>query len=189
MLLVLVGYPGSGKSTFSQHLIHKVQSFALDRNVSQQIIRVSQDDLGNRKRCEQLTKKSLDTKSIVIIDRTNSTIEQRLIWLQIANQYQVPSIAVVFQVDKATCIERAKARLNHPTVPPEKAAMVVNFTKMEPVTKEEGFYDTVMGPDAAELSDRVFKVVQQRVEESLLEKSGDVKVVEDQLSDLKLGGN
>eukprot|EP00965_Chrysotila_dentata_P228053 6196379-Pleurochrysis_carterae.AAC.2 len=48
-LVVLVGIPGSGKSTFSQQILHSAPSW----------VRVNQDTLGTRKRCMALAKAEL----------------------------------------------------------------------------------------------------------------------------------
>lgn len=49
-MLVLVGFPGSGKTTFSKQLCEIRQDWR----------RVNQDDMGNRQTCEEYTKAYLN---------------------------------------------------------------------------------------------------------------------------------
>ena len=75
MILVLTGTPGSGKSTFAE---------ALESRANGNWVRINQDTLGNRKKCEQATYQALSEAKHVIIDRTNVDKGQRGHWLRIA---------------------------------------------------------------------------------------------------------
>ena len=74
---LLVGAPGSGKSTLC---------LELERTTCGPLVRISQDDLGSRKACERLAQRSLKQRRSVIIDRCNFDAQQRSTWLTIARQ-------------------------------------------------------------------------------------------------------
>ena len=76
-VVVLVGAPGSGKSTLC---------LELERTTCGPLVRISQDDLGSRKACERLAQRSLKQRRSVIIDRCNFDAQQRSTWLTIARQ-------------------------------------------------------------------------------------------------------
>ncbi|KAI7876013.1 P-loop containing nucleoside triphosphate hydrolase protein [Lichtheimia hyalospora FSU 10163] len=104
-VLLLVGLPGSGKSTFSNKLIELKPNWR----------RVNQDDLGSRKNCERHCRRYLDQQLNVVIDRCNFDEQQRSTWIRIAKEYNVPVDCVVLTADKQTCGGRILDRVNHPT--------------------------------------------------------------------------
>lgn len=70
-----MGVPGSGKSTFAKQLI------------PYGYVRVNQDDLGNRKKCERVAKQALDQGKSVVVDRCNFDFPQRKTWINMAYEY------------------------------------------------------------------------------------------------------
>ncbi|KAK1743225.1 bifunctional polynucleotide phosphatase/kinase [Skeletonema marinoi] len=111
-ILVLVGLPGSGKSYFASKL--EKESFS-------QYVRVNQDALGTRKKCETACRQALSRGKSVIIDRCNFDATQREHWLK----FGVPCECIVFNYDKELCIRRCKERRNHETIDSRNAAGVV----------------------------------------------------------------
>lgn len=106
-MMVLIGLPGSGKSTFAKRLT----SYGWKR--------VNQDELGNRKKCEALTIRYLEEGKNVIIDRCNIDFQQRSTWVLLANQYEVKRVtAVMLNTPKELCKSRVLVRKNHPTIGP-----------------------------------------------------------------------
>ena len=112
LILVLVGLPGSGKSYFASKL--EKESFS-------QYVRVNQDSLGTRKKCETACRQALSMGKSVIIDRCNFNKQQREHWLR----FGVPCECIVFNYEKEECIRRCKERKNHETVNARNAAVVV----------------------------------------------------------------
>jgi len=112
IILVLVGLPGSGKSYFASKL--EKESFS-------QYVRVNQDALGTRKKCETACRQALSRGKSVIIDRCNFDATQREHWLK----FGVPCECIVFNYDKELCIRRCKERRNHETIDSRNAAGVV----------------------------------------------------------------
>ena len=104
-LFVLVGLPGSGKSWFSQALIA--------RN-PKGWTHISQDESGSRSFSESEIGRA---SGRVLLDRCNSSADDRRIWLKLAS-WAVKPVCIYFEYDPNLCISRAQNRANHPTLPP-----------------------------------------------------------------------
>ena len=119
-MLLLCGIPGSGKSTFAR---------SLQQAMPYKFVRINQDDLGNRQRCEEQTRLALINNMCPIIDRCNFDKEQRTKFIAIAAEFGVPVDCVVMGIDTLVtvdeCIQRCQQRRNHPTVKPAEAQGVV----------------------------------------------------------------
>jgi hypothetical protein len=102
LLLVLVGIPGSGKSTSVQELL---TSSPPDVEWS----RVSQDVLGTRKRCIRAAQDALIEGRHVAIDRCNFDQEQRAHWLRL-HPPQGTRVAVFLDVPASVAYDRVLAR-------------------------------------------------------------------------------
>lgn len=130
-IIILVGPPGSGKSSFA----NKYPSY----------VRINQDELGDRNACIKLFRESMLQKKSVIIDRCNINKMQRGIWIQESLKYNVTEISAIYlYVNPKTCIERINNRKNHPTIKNDdiekNTKIMENFTKsFESPDMEEGF--------------------------------------------------
>jgi predicted kinase len=104
-LIVLVGPPGSGKSTWARHNGHGA-------------VHVSQDDLIDaitpagfdhvyrpvyREAEDAIARAALRAGHKVIVDRTNRTRAHRQRWLRIAHEAQCPAVAVVMPTSPELC--------------------------------------------------------------------------------------
>src|SRR5580658_8364954 len=111
-LIVLVGPPGSGKTTWAR------------RNVDG-VVHVSQDGLIDavtpggfdhayrplyREAEDAVARAALRAGHTVVVDRTNRTRAHRQRWLQIAREHACPAIAVVMATPEAICRERNAKR-------------------------------------------------------------------------------
>ncbi|OZJ03627.1 hypothetical protein BZG36_03732 [Bifiguratus adelaidae] len=106
-LILLVGLPGSGKSTFANSLVA-----AWPHTYT----RINQDDLGSRQVCEDTVQHVLSTSSACpVIDRCNFDHRQRKTWIELARHFSVPVDALVMMADERTCRDRIMARTDHPT--------------------------------------------------------------------------
>jgi predicted kinase len=133
-IIVLVGIPGSGKSTFAAALVDVAPHL---------YVRVNQDDLGSRDACISFAKEMLWKGKSPVIDRCNFDKAQRKHWIQIARDANVRAHYVYLCVDQETCLDRCLKRRNHPTLPARKAHGVVTdmFKKLVEPNVKEGFAD------------------------------------------------
>eukprot|EP01129_Flabellula_baltica_P002998 TRINITY_DN12864_c0_g1_i1.p1 TRINITY_DN12864_c0_g1~~TRINITY_DN12864_c0_g1_i1.p1 ORF type:complete len:607 (+),score=123.46 TRINITY_DN12864_c0_g1_i1:56-1822(+) len=134
-MVVMMGIPGSGKSTIS---------YALEELGW---VRVNQDDLGNRKACERLAKSSLRAGKSVVIDRCNFDVPQRATWVKMAGEFNVSTIRLVhLDIDPEICKERVGKREDHPTIKDgELGAQIIDKfmgIRVYPV-KAEGFKEII----------------------------------------------
>jgi len=129
-MVVLVGIPGSGKSTFGKQLQERGW------------LRISQDDLGNRFRCEVELIKGLLRGQNVVVDRCNFDEEQRYPYIRCGLLRGCRIGAVVFAIPVEDCIDRVMNRTQHETLPASKHAanVVRRFASMyRPPNQQEGF--------------------------------------------------
>ncbi|EIN06113.1 P-loop containing nucleoside triphosphate hydrolase protein [Punctularia strigosozonata HHB-11173 SS5] len=132
MVLILVGLIGSGKSTFAEALQRELPSF----------VRCSQDELGNRKKVEQLARESLAQGRSVCIDRTNMDAQQRSTWIAIARENRVEPWVLYFDTPYDSCQQRIRTRTDHPTItdPAQGLSVLARFRNTyEPPNPREGY--------------------------------------------------
>ncbi|CAJ1894937.1 unnamed protein product [Cylindrotheca closterium] len=117
-MILLIGLPGSGKSTFSNLLVEAMPyKFA----------RINQDQLGTRQKCIKAANEALDDNKCIILDRCNFDSAQRSTWFDLAKKRKIPVYGLALQVPKLLCIQRCQGRGNHETVAAKDAAKVVNI--------------------------------------------------------------
>lgn len=103
-IIIMSGFPGSGKSTFIKNNYN-------DYNI------INQDELGSKSKCIELVYKLLNKDKSIIIDRTNITRKQRKIWIDIAKEFKLePPILIFMDLDPKICYYRICKRENHPVL-------------------------------------------------------------------------
>ena len=130
-IIMLVGIPGSGKSTFGQVLAQAGWH------------RISQDDHG-KKRATSMAGAESKIGKRCLLDRCNVEVQERRTWLGLMhNPSPKRTAAVHFNVAANECVRRVFQRQGHPTI---KAGtdgsqrIVRGFAKrLVPPTKAEGF--------------------------------------------------
>jgi len=151
-LIILCGFPGSGKSTFATSL--QQQGF----------IRVNQDDLGDAAECKKAMEKAFKHSRSVILDRCNIHPKDRKMWITEAKRLNVKHIDLVwFATSAEQCKLNVKSRKNHPTLQPENADTVVDeFAKgFKPPQQFEGPYEHLYQVNDEKQSQDLVKVLAQ----------------------------
>lgn len=132
-VIVLVGLPGSGKSTVAKKYFPNY-------------VRISQDLAGNREACIMDMKAAIKRDYDIIIDRTNINRAQRKYWIDLALGAGAKNLTCIYlDVGEEECIARINIRKGHETIKEDmplekKRAIVYNFNKsFERPELKEGF--------------------------------------------------
>lgn len=130
-LVVLVGPPGAGKSTFCKQVLPD-------------FFRISQDEMG-RMRHFTLFTDALTKKEHIVLDKTNAAKADRQRYTDLAKQHGYNLAAVFFDIDYDTCLARIENRTGHKYSKTRKRkdqciiGLKAWFTRIEEPTEDEGF--------------------------------------------------
>jgi protein-tyrosine phosphatase/adenylate kinase family enzyme len=132
-MLIMVGLPGSGKSTLSEHLCEYVDN----------VVRANQDDQGKQEVLSTIYD-NISNDNLILIDRCNLTIAERTEFTSFLKTTQ-KAWALVFEIPIEECIFRAKQRENHPTLKPQSAERIITemSKKIENITDKEDFDEII----------------------------------------------
>lgn len=147
-VIVLVGLPGAGKTTFYR------SRFAATHE------HVSKDNFphagGRDARQRAMISAALTAGRSVVVDNTHPRIADRRAITDLARAHGARAIAYVFEVPIAMAIARNESRQGRAKVP--KVAIFTVAKRFEPVTEAEGFdevYTVTFGEDGRERIARV----------------------------------
>lgn len=120
-ITMLVGPPGSGKSTMARDLIEN------DGDHGAATVRISQDDQGRVGHME-LFERAIAEGQNIIVDRMNYNKDQRNRYLEPARKAGYNVRIIVVHTPFQVCMARCNARVGHPTIQDEKtASKAINF--------------------------------------------------------------
>lgn len=125
-IILMVGYPGSGKSTW------------VDENLPKYVA-LRGDDLKLTPRILKAAKEPLENKQSVVIDATNPTVEKRAEYIAFANKHNVP----IRCVHISTPYDESLIRNNMRDKPVPKIAFNVYRKRFAQPLKTEGFFDVL----------------------------------------------
>ncbi|TGZ80341.1 polynucleotide kinase 3'-phosphatase [Ascodesmis nigricans] len=139
-IIVFVGSPGAGKSTFFHRYLEP-----------KGYVRVNQDLLKSRGKCITQTKKLLAEGMSVVVDNTNADVKTRAIWIELAEKHNLKPRCVYFATPPEICLhnDAVRAFSDKESFNPEKRDPLpgIAFTsyksRFEEPKKEEGFEELV----------------------------------------------
>lgn len=135
-LVLFVGSPAAGKSTYYKTFLEPLG-----------YIRVNQDTLGTRQKCQKVAEDLLRDGRSVCVDNTNADVQTRKTWLALAETFPVPVRCVHFttSVDLAQHNNMVRAYASRSGEEKRDLLPKVAFTsyvqRYQKPTLEEGFQD------------------------------------------------
>jgi predicted kinase len=127
--VILMGLPGSGKTTFFRNRLAATHKH------------ISKDNFRNAPRRDQrqqrLLREALERGQSVVVDNTNICRATRAPLIEIAHSHAAVVIGYFFQSDLAACLERNGEREGKARVP--DVAIYSMAARLELPTREEGF--------------------------------------------------
>lgn len=142
-MVIMMGYPGSGKSTFYQRFFG-----------SQGYAHVNRDTLKTPEKCMAAADAFLGQKKSVVVDNTNPTAEDRKRYVDIARKHGVPVRCFVMEANEALAnhMNVTRARLGITDRVSSIAYRVYGSKVTAPDAAKEGFVSVVSIPPVADFT-------------------------------------
>lgn len=124
-LIMLIGIPGSGKSSF-----YKTNFFT-------KYVRISLDLFNTRNKEKRFLELAFALQQRMVIDNTNVTRDERAVYIHQAKENNFKVIGYFFESKLSLCLERNENRLGKEKI--EKVGVVAKFKALELPHYKEGF--------------------------------------------------
>ena len=156
-LIVLVGASGSGKSTFAR------RHFLPTEVVSSDLCRalVSDDDTSQAASQDAfellyfIARKRLRAGRLTVADATSVRPEHRASLVELAHEYDVPAVAIAFDLPDDECLARNRARSDR-VVPEQVVRQQLRDLRLGSASlKGEGFHDVHVFASTVEVESAV----------------------------------
>lgn len=89
-MIIMVGSPGSGKSSYCENVLVKQYNY----------VRVNRDDLKTEKKCLDVAETAIKNKQNVVIDNTNPKISNRSVYISLAKKHNIQVRCFIMNVPK-----------------------------------------------------------------------------------------
>ena len=132
-MIIFVGAPGAGKSTFWSTYLPDY-------------VRVNNDTLKTKEKCMKAAREALKSGKSCVIDNTNADKDTRARYIPIAEEFKVPCRAFYFDLDKPLCMHNNKQRKlneNRKHLSKKVGDVIIHtfFKRVEKPALKEGFSD------------------------------------------------
>ena len=128
-LVIFVGLQASGKSTFVR------EGFAATHeHVSKDLFR---NNRNRNRRQEELVEAALRSRSPVVVDNTNPTVEDRRPLVELGRRFGAKIVGYHFESGERACLARNARREGKARVP--DVAIFATAKRLVPPSREEGF--------------------------------------------------
>ena len=136
-VIVLIGSPGSGKSTFTEKIL-----------IPKGYIRINQDTLKTKEKVIKCLIENIKEGKKIVIDSTNPQKNNRSEYIKICNKYNYPIRAFVFQVSKELAMHLNNLRdinkfRKHYSGPVNNIPIHSFFKNYEEPKTQEGFKEII----------------------------------------------
>ncbi|CAH8617006.1 unnamed protein product [Heterobilharzia americana] len=136
-LVLLIGYPASGKSHFCCQVLAPLGYEIISRDV-----------IGTWQKCVQAAEEAIAKKQSVVVDNTNIDIESRSRYIKIAKVWDIPVRCFIMETsfEHAQHNEKFRALTNSSHKPISSMVFNMMKSKYEKPTLEEGFQEILTIP-------------------------------------------
>ena len=131
-IILMMGYPGSGKTKFTNKYFNNYDNYIV----------LHGDDIKTEKKMKTNLTKQIENGRSVVIDATNPSIKKRIVFVEIAQKYNIPIRLIHVSTSIELSMERNFKRDKDKQVP--KIAFYTYRKKFEEPNINEGFKEIII---------------------------------------------